>query len=167
MGDEKSIHACAAWKQRANITNLLVNAIQPLQAALPVTELGISLSYLKRFSESLGDWMKGGDTTAVVKAIVVTLTAKAPWSKKGRCAGCIAGWTSVAGQKHRCRDCLDTALSALQSIQDEHGRSYTPVRAWGHACSVIQSNLSAHFSGTLGYQARACAMQAEPAQSFT
>ena len=118
MGDDKSFHACAAWKHRANITNLLVNAIQPQQAALPVTELGISLSYLKRFSGSLGDWMKGGDTTAVVKAIVVTLTTKAPWSKKGRCAECIAGCTTVAGQKRRRRDCSSTALSGLQSIKN-------------------------------------------------
>ena len=118
MGDEKSIHACAAWKHRAKIMNLLVTAIQPQQAALPVTELGISLSYLKRFTESLGDWMKGEDTTAVVKAIVVTLTAKAPWSKKGRCAGCIAGCSTVAGQKHRRRVGLGMALSSLQSIKD-------------------------------------------------
>ena len=115
MDDEKSIHAFAAWKHRANTTNVLVTAIQPQQAALPVTELGISLSYLKRFSGSLGDWIKGGDTTAVVKAIVVTLTAKAPWSKKGRCAECVAGCEMWRGM----HDC-DGAEAQTQS----------PARVW-------------------------------------
>ncbi len=89
MGDEKSANAFVAWKQRADIMDLLVAAPQPRQAALPFTELGVSLSYLKRFAGSLGDWMKGADTTMVVKAIVVALTSKPPWSKKGRCAAVV------------------------------------------------------------------------------